>query len=277
MDVKMLDKKYHIDEETDFRCRYIRSDTEYFRLHNHNYYELFMVLKGEVCHLINSHRQNLKEGQILFIRDFDVHDYVSSDGNYFEFINIAFTKETFLELAEFLGEGFPKDDLISSMLPPMVQLSKTKRDEIFFRLTELNQGTDKRIANTKMRVLVFEIFTKYFLNFSEDKTDIPMWLEITYEKMKNPQNFVLGLEKMYEISGKSREHLSRSLKEYYGVSPSEMINDLRLEYSANLLITSNLSATDICYECGFENLSWFYKQFKKKYGVAPAEYRKNML
>lgn len=80
---------------------------------------------------------------------------------------------------------------------------------------------------------------------------------------------------MYEISGKSREHLSRSLKNYYGVTPSEFIADLRLEYAVNLLLTSNLSVTDICFESGFENLSWFYKQFRQKYGETPADYRKN--
>lgn len=277
MDVKMLDKKYHIDAETDCRCRYVRSDTEYFRLHSHNYYELFLVLKGDVCHIVNSHRQNLKEGQLLFIRDFDVHDYVSGDGNYFEFINLAFEKEIFDALSAYLGKGFPKDELVSSKLPPMVYLSKAKMEELFFRLTELNQGMDKDIVKTKMKILLSDIFTKYFFNFSENKTEIPVWLEITYEKMKKPLNFIAGIERMYEISGKSREHLSRSLKAYYGISPSEMIVDLRLEYSANLLMTSNLSVADICFECGFENLSWFYKQFKKRYGIAPCRYRKSML
>ena len=51
-------------------------------------------------------------------------------------------------------------------------------------------------------------------------------------------------------------------------------SDLRLEHSVNLILTSNLSITEICYECGFENLSWFYKQFVKKFGLTPVEYRK---
>ena len=97
---------------------------------------------------------------------------------------------------------------------------------------------------------------------------------MTWEKMKNPANFIAGTERMYEIAGKSREHLCRSLKTYYNITPSELISDLRLEYSVNLLLTSNLSVADICYECGFGNMSWFYRCFSEKYGTTPVKYRK---
>jgi len=80
---------------------------------------------------------------------------------------------------------------------------------------------------------------------------------------------------MYEISGKTREHLTRKLKAYYNITPTEFVNELKLEYCANLLLTSNLPVVDVCYSCGFENLSWFYKIFRKKYGITPSKYRKN--
>ena len=81
---------------------------------------------------------------------------------------------------------------------------------------------------------------------------------------------------MYEFSGKTREHLTRMMKKYYKTTPTEYITDLRLEYCANLLYTSNLPVIDICYSCGFDNLSWFYKVFQKKYGTTPAKYRKRL-
>ena len=274
MDVKMLDYKYHTDSETGCLCRYVKSDVEFFKRHYHNYYELFMVLKGETCHEVNGKEKILHEGQILFIRDFDVHDYKSVDGNYFEIVNLAFTKETLFSLFEYLGEGFPAEKLLKAEQPPMVNLSKREKDKLFYSLTELNQGTEKAVVKLKARTLILKIFTEYFLEYEEKKTDIPLWLEMTWEKMKNPKNFIDGVGRMYEISGKSREHLSRSMKKYYNTTPSALISDLRLEHSANLILTSNLSITEICFECGFENLSWFYKQFVKKFGVTPIEYRK---
>ena len=130
METKMLDKKYHIDEKTGCLCRYVRSNTEYFRPHYHNYYEIFMVLKGNVCHTINSKEQQLCEGQILFIRDFDVHDYKSGDGNYFEFINLAFEKEAFEDMAEYLGEGFCAENFLNCPFPPEAILSSREKEKV---------------------------------------------------------------------------------------------------------------------------------------------------
>ena len=51
-------------------------------------------------------------------------------------------------------------------------------------------------------------------------------------------------------------------------TPSKYINELRLSYAANLLASSNLNATDVCYECGFQNVSWFYNEFAERFGYS---------
>lgn len=55
---------------------------------------------------------------------------------------------------------------------------------------------------------------------------------------------------------------------------SEFVNGLKLNHSANLLLSSDFSIIDICFECGFENLSWFYRKFEEKFGCTPKVYRK---
>lgn len=274
MELKTLDKSKHLDLETECLYRYVRSDTEYFRPHNHNFYEIFLMNKGRAQHLVNGKEQNLSEGELLFIRDFDIHDYRSVKGEPFEFMNLAFSKETFESLCLYLGDAFPKKALLSAAMPPAVILSKKDKERLFFALADIPQNAEKNHIKLKARILLSNIFTSYFLNFTEKTNEIPIWLEITVEKMKSPKNFIMGVGRMYEIAGKSREHISRSLKEHYGVSPTTFINDLRLEYSANLLITSNLSVIEIGYESGFENTSWFYKAFQRKYGMPPLKYRK---
>jgi len=274
MNVKMLDAKNHIDADSGCLCRYVRSDTEYFRLHCHNYYELFLVVKGEVCHIVNGKEQQLKEGQLLFIRDFDVHDYVRGNDNYFEFLNLAFSRETFSSMTEFLGKGFPADSLLAAPYPPLVTLSPFDKEKLSYSLIELHRNSDKAQIRMNARALLISIFTGYFHRYTEGPTHIPTWLAVTYEKMKEPGNFILGASRMYELSGRSREHLTRCMQQYYHTTPTALVTDLRLEYAANLLLISNLKATDICYECGFENLSWFYKVFAAKYQVTPAEYRR---
>lgn len=270
----MLDKNLHIDMESGCMCRYVRSDTEYFRPHNHNYYEIFMVISGNVCHLINGREQNLCVGQLLFIRDFDIHDHKSADGKPFEMINLAFPKEYFESMIEYLGNKFPTKTLLNAPFPPSVIVSAREMDRLFFSLMELN-NIDKEDTKIKMRALLIHIFMQYFYNYTEKKSEIPLWLELTYEKMRIPSNFIKGTQRMYEICPKSREHLCRSLKKHYNTSPCALVNDLRMEHAVNLLTTSNLSITEICYECGFENISWFYKTFEQKYSITPLQYRKH--
>lgn len=270
----MLDKNIHTDIDRGFMCRYVRSDTEYFRPHYHNYYELFIVLKGNVCHIINSAEQLLTPGQFLFIRDFDIHDYKSADRNYFEFLNIAFTKDNFEDMANYLGSEFHPENLINAPYPPSIYLSEREKEKIFYAFTELGNYKNDAVAKIKFRTLLVEIFMKYFFEYKSEVSEIPLWLEITVEKMKKPENFVRGNQRMYEISGKTREHISRMLKKHYNTNVRDFVTNLRLEYCVNLLTHSNLSVTDICYECGFENVSWFYKVFEKMHGLTPSEFRK---
>lgn len=276
MEPKMLDKKNHIDMNTGCLCRYIRSDTEYFRPHYHNYYELFMIINGNVRHVVNGKTQILSEGQLLFIRDFDVHDYIRVDDEYFEIINFAFTKEMFDALFNYLGKAADKNRLLGPKLPPLASLLPGEKEKLFYSLTEINAAGKAEDVNLKAKLILADTFLKYFyLNANKRKEiSVPLWLEMTYEKMTKPQNFTVGTERMYEISGKSREHVSREFKKYYNTTPTEFVTRLRLGMAVNLLLTSNLSATDICYECGFENLSWFYKCFYKKFEKTPVLYRK---
>lgn len=269
----MLDEKFHVDMNTGCLCRYVHSDTEYFRPHYHNYYELFLVLRGDVCHFVNGKSQTLREGQFLFIRDFDVHDYIRADGKYFEFINFAFTKKMFDSLFDYLEIPEIKEKLLTSRIPPCVSLLPVEKEKLFFLFTEINQRDDAKKVTLKAKRLLADVFLKYFCLPIERKNDIPLWLEMTREKMTNPKNFIFGVERMCEISGKSHEHLSREFKRHYGVTPTEFVTQMRLGMAANLLLTSNLSVTDICYECGFSNISWFYKCFYGNFAKTPVQYR----
>lgn len=273
MDIKTLDAKYHVNSENGFLLRYVRSDTEYFRPHNHNYYEIFMVIKGQVRHIINEREQILCEGSILFIRDTDVHDYMNVNNEYFEFINISVSRELAEAVFDYLGEDFPKSRLFRGDEPPKAVLTPKEKERLFFALTELDQN-NAPLARLKIKKLLVEIFMDVFMESRERVSDVPLWLEELCEKMKNPKNFIAGVQKMYKLSGKSREHLTRCMKKYYGTTPTGLVTELRLDYCAGLLGSSNLPIVDICYTCGFENLSWFYKQFKNKFGETPMEYRK---
>ena len=60
---------------------------------------------------------------------------------------------------------------------------------------------------------------------------------------------------------------SRFFKLRTGKNLSDYIIDLRLGYATRLLVDSTMAVAEICYECGFNNLSNFNRIFKKKKDV----------
>lgn len=57
---------------------------------------------------------------------------------------------------------------------------------------------------------------------------------------------------------------------------TNIVNEYRVVHATKLLAESNMSITDICFECGFNNFSHFNKLFKKFTGKSASTYRKEM-
>ena len=68
--------------------------------------------------------------------------------------------------------------------------------------------------------------------------------------------------------------LFRKIKATTNQTPSELIRNYRLKYAARLLEKKFGNIAEITYEVGFNNLSYFAKCFKEKYGILPSEYLK---
>ncbi|HZI23937.1 MAG TPA: helix-turn-helix transcriptional regulator, partial [Chryseolinea sp.] len=62
------------------------------------------------------------------------------------------------------------------------------------------------------------------------------------------------------------------VKALINISPSELINDLRLQRAAYLIRAKADNVAQIGYAVGFNEQSYFSKRFRKKYGVSPSEY-----
>ncbi|OUN21073.1 hypothetical protein B5G34_12000 [Flavonifractor sp. An82] len=84
----------------------------------------------------------------------------------------------------------------------------------------------------------------------------------------------LPLAEVADYVGYSPSHFSKVFKEEMGCGFRAYLNQLRVERSRVLLLSSNLSISEICERCGFEDPSYHCKVFKKLIGVTPDKYRK---
>lgn len=70
-------------------------------------------------------------------------------------------------------------------------------------------------------------------------------------------------------------YFSTLFKKEMGISFTDYLNDIRIKRAQDLLLSTNLSLTDISSRSGFDCQSYFTKVFKKKNGITPSEYRKS--
>ena len=83
----------------------------------------------------------------------------------------------------------------------------------------------------------------------------------------------LRLEDLASLAGMSPTAFSRFFKQHSGRSLMDYIIDIRLGNAARLLIDTTESISEICYKCGFNNLSNFNRTFKNRRGYTPRDFR----
>ena len=87
----------------------------------------------------------------------------------------------------------------------------------------------------------------------------------------------ISLERLAGIAGMSRKYFSEYFKKVSGKSPTDFLNCYRIERAAEMLMLGDKSVTEIAYECGFNDLSYFIKTFKNQKNTTPASYRRNFI
>lgn len=104
----------------------------------------------------------------------------------------------------------------------------------------------------------------------DDRLFLKNTISLIHANLDNPELDSSLLEKELLLS---RANFFRKLKALSGMTPGELIKSIRLQQVAHLLMTSDLTITEIFYKTGFNNQSHFFREFKKKYGCSPNEYR----
>ena len=94
-------------------------------------------------------------------------------------------------------------------------------------------------------------------------------LELIYENAES-ENF--GLEDLAEKMNLSRSSLYRKIKDITNLRPVDFIKKARLNYSAKLLLTKNLSVNEIAWRSGFSDPKYFSKCFLQEFGCYPRKY-----
>lgn len=93
---------------------------------------------------------------------------------------------------------------------------------------------------------------------------------------KNLQNPLTVLD-LSRQAFMSEPHFFRCFKQQFGLSPIEFINEQRIKAARMMLQARDVSVTEVSQACGFNNLNYFLKMFKRATGMTPGEFRRSVL
>lgn len=85
----------------------------------------------------------------------------------------------------------------------------------------------------------------------------------------------LKLENFAQLCNMSLSAFKTAFKSHYHTTPAAWLKDKKLALALQQIITSDLSVSQISFECGFEDTSHFIRVFKQKYNLTPFQYRQN--
>lgn len=243
-------------------------------LHTHDFAELFWVDRGEGWQVVNGHRVRLSPGDVWFIRATDAHAFEVSGSSVLAITNVAFPIET----ADFLRKRYFSAAGVSWWWsdgnPAPVQVDP-------MRLHALNTAADRLALAPRDRLYIEHFLLGVFTELGARCTDAdlirgPDWLSAACRGIHQPEHFREGLPAFFRLAAKCPEHVARVMRKVLDTTPSDYLNTVRLTHAAFQLRMTSRSVTEIAMDAGYENLSYFFYVFKKKYGYSPRAYRRKV-
>ncbi len=94
-------------------------------------------------------------------------------------------------------------------------------------------------------------------------------IEYIHKNYTNPE---LKISDLSELCGISEDYFRKVFKKCHNISPLKYLNDLKLKYAKELLLSGDLPIAKIAEMAGFSDPAYFCREFKKNVGIAPSEY-----
>lgn len=137
-------------------------------------------------------------------------------------------------------------------------------------MEEINKyGTSERLAIWLSGII--NRFIGYVFEFRDVRHSVTLHKITGYIK----QNYMnkITLDEIADQVYMSKSHISKIFNEGVGISITSYINKIRIEKSKRLLKDASLTIAEIANLTGFEDQSYFTKQFRQEIGISPKEYR----
>lgn len=279
--------KLPLSPDASFIC--INWECNYFdkAWHFHKEYELVLIDKTEGTRFIGDKVSFIKESDLMLIGPNIPHLYRNTEDYYQNKGLVA--RSSFIHFTDdFLGDDFfhlPEMNEVRRLLDRSalgLEINGRSNAYVKARLQEMNAEPPARRLLKLLDILVFLSTSKDLkpvlsTSFTADNSNDTDRIDTVFQFiLKNYRNEIY-IEEIADKLNMSIASFSRYFKHHTRKTFSNYVTEIRISHACRLLMEGNHSITEICYQSGFENLSNFYRHFKKHTGLIPKDYKGRFL
>lgn len=250
--------------------------------HWHSDYEIIYVQSGCLTFEVAGETIKASEDQVIVINPYEVHSWINIIRYPFRFTCIVFNNSFVFPDAHAL--------VYSKYLKPspnqvlafqrIISASQPDEKEAIEKIQIIDRESIEKEDGWELRVLINLLsFFERCLNFQKCKFITNHYTEISYIRdvlyhFHTNYSSEISISKIADGMNVSTEHLIRVFKRATGKTPKKYLLDYRLQCVSTKLIESDRKISDIAAECGFYDMSYFSKCFRRYTGETPAQWRK---
>ncbi len=259
----------------------------HFPRHTHNYVEMVYMVSGQTRHIVNGNEVILRQGELLLMNQHATQE-IDPAGEKDIAVNFMILPE-FFDTALMMLKG--ANSMVRDFLVDCLKSTSGHVDYLHFEVA------DALPIQNLVENLIYALL-KETPNASQlNQTTVGL---LFLHLLQHTDQLTIGGDRfedevMMKVLGHIEDHyregelsdlcgqlsidlytLSRIIKRRTGQTYTELVQEKRLNLAAFLLETTGLPITDISADVGYNNFSYFYRIFRKKYGMTPREYRKEI-
>lgn len=248
--------------------------------HWHGEVELIAVLSGSMNYNINGTVVLLEEGSGIFVNSRQIHYGFSDNMSDCVFLCALIDPYTICPSARFT-EKYVLPSVSSRACPYFLFSRNDSGAELFSsvcRLSELKAGSGDEIEATGVCLhILYNVYLKTGSRIAGGSGAVASSLL----SLRNMLSYIsenygkkISLDDICRAGSVCKSGCNGIFRQYVHTTPVNYLLEYRLEKARELLLSTDLKITEICYETGFNSVSYFIELFKKVYGNSPARLRR---
>lgn len=271
--------------EHSFYCRYAEVPYTYDQFHYHKEFELLYIIENSGTRFIGDSIDSFTNNDLVLVGPGLPH-YWHSDKEYYEDNPLVKAKVVLIHFEmDFLGNGLfdlPEMAMVKTMLSRSnrgIQFSNSFASSLHSKLLGITQKDSWpkvldllsllcTLADSDYHPIASKGFSEsYYKSNNEDR------ITGIYSFLIQNHHENITLDDVSKFANMNASAFCRYFKKVTSKTFSDSLNEIRIGIACKKLINTELSVAEIGYACGYQNISYFNRQFKRVKGVNPSAYR----